>query len=1605
MNKTLKKAISIILTILMVVTGVPFAFAVDTPVAKIGDVEYTDFDEALSNWVDNTTLTLLADVTDLTETITTTAKGLTLDLNGHTLASADTWTLRVWGASELTIRDSKGNGNINGSVIVGWTNDGGPGTLLLESGTLEEVGVSGIFTMTGGTIKNESSAALDVNNDTDTVLITGGEIYGSTYGIWITSGNVTISGDTKITGAGQYAIQTFDCSVVVSGTPTISGGAGEFNLGSKITLNTQPANGEVWRVKIDTEEITDGIFAVPGEGITLDIGKFASAMDGYEVKQNAKGELLLCNHTEQTAASNGDGTHNTTCNCGEATFDTNVACSGGVATDTHQAYCEYCNAPYGEVNPDVHYDIFAVNMTAEQLQSDLLELLNAGNTDISIVLAAKADEEMFTAINTAFCSSTAAAGSVNLTIAGAQTVSNITVLTPDGPKIPLALKTLTLPGATALDMEAIMYVSNLEAIYLPNVTSISAWGFDELNALNTLVLSAEGAITFRDFNTIGLPFANIDLTLHCNKKNDVTDGTIWQGKTWKSISFAHSWTDGTCADCGEVCPHESYTDGVCDVCGFECHHENQKGAVCEVCGKILHVDEDGNEFCDDCGTLIGAKVLTSDGGYLYIDGVKAETTGSRQLLPTGNYIPAGNITTSYNIYVENGESVTLDLNGYTWYSNILSVYGAFSLYDTSENETGKITSNDEAYTISVTDYGQFSLYSGAVENINAGSDACAVDARANASINLYGGKLKSKVHAVYYSLYSDVTINLDGTVLECGDSHPQFVADGYIDAPATSVIDVTDYKGGKLAVEIDNSSTTDKITVFTGISSAQEAENYTVQDAFKDDCMNISIEKTEYDEATGELSVYLGESTFTQQPTSENNYTVDFNTLDASFLWHEIETPILTSDNVTASAVFENGKWLCGAGKYIKLFTFDAKAGDILEISSNSSEEFSLDINNEDWTLEENIDITESGSFTVSEDAKLTVWVNAYNVSEDLEIEFSILRIIEELDSETGKTLQNPECLKTYSCQATTKKGYVCSSDAVTVAHNWANLDGICVNGCGTECAHQNETGAICSVCGAALHTCDFSGEWKYDADKHWKECTVDGCSKISEDADHSFADGKCACGYTCPHGSYTNGICDKCDYECPHEWGEGVLTRPHFNADLGFFEDGYYTYTCTLCGHSYTEPTKKADTTALNDTYMKVIEYCRNDTLTQEAIDKIDKSYRDIVRDNGNIFDELGFVRYELIEEDQPIIDEITEELQKIIDEADEKIASGEYVKADYTAIDEAIDDIEEKLASENVTDEGKAELEEIKTQLEEMKADENTSAADVAELEKALEDYEEELDKGIEDGTLVEVDGDKLAAESNKKFAEKLEAEGLLDEYKDFIDNQKATDEALAAIREVNDLLYSLEGTVAENAENIAKINEMMDYILTSWENCLRGTHNFNDYEITSPAKCEVNAIETGTCWFCGETDEREVEGTALSHSFTKYEEFEAPKCGVAGKEISYCDNGCQTTDEREIPALEHIFLDYVSNGDATCTADGTKTAECERGCGATDTVADENSKLDHTDEDGDKVCDDCEAEIIDVCPDCGRPVHDDKGIPQYICLIIAIFNIIVSLIEAIS
>lgn len=332
--------------------------------------------------------------------------------------------------------------------------------------------------------------------------------------------------------------------------------------------------------------------------------------------------------------------------------------------------------------------------------------------------------------------------------------------------------------------------------------------------------------------------------------------------------------------------------------------------------------------------------------------------------------------------------------------------------------------------------------------------------------------------------------------------------------------------------------------------------------------------------------------------------------------------------------------------------------------------------------------------------------------------------------------------------------------------------------------------------------------------------------------------------------------------------------------------------------------------------------------------------------------------------------------------------LKDGSMLKADYTEIDEAIATLDEKLADVNLTDEAKAEIEALKAQLTEMKKDPLSSKADVEELMKAVE----ELEKGVEDGTIVLVDGaailDAYDAERTADIEEKYGRENV-DEV--IIKIYQENGEVIASIREY---AGSITGTVAENADKIEELKRKIDEFYAAFERCIIGTHNVEEYEVTTPAKCEVNAIESGVCYYCGETAEREVENTALTHSFTKYEVVDAPTCTVEGKAVALCDNGCNATDEKTVEVIAHSFTEYTYNEDATCTADGTKTAVCDSDCGETDTITAEGTMIDHTDEDGDKLCDVCQAEIVDEAP--------VNQISIYISLVVDLIKLILSLVE---
>ena len=161
----------------------------------------------------------------------------------------------------------------------------------------------------------------------------------------------------------------------------------------------------------------------------------------------------------------------------------------------------------------------------------------------------------------------------------------------------------------------------------------------------------------------------------------------------------------------------------------------------------------------------------------------------------------------------------------------------------------------------------------------------------------------------------------------------------------------------------------------------------------------------------------------------------------------------------------------------------------------------------------------------------------------------------------------------------------------------------------------------------------------------------------------------------------------------------------------------------------------------------------------------------------------------------------------------------------------------------------------------------------------------------------------------------------------------------------------------------------------------------HSWGAWDVSKPATCTEDGLETRTCAACGETENRTApasghawgepawswsdDGSSATAAFTcendskhvqrpevtvSSEVLLAPTCTEAGttRYTATVELGGQTytstKDVADIPATDHSFTSYVPNGDATCTEDGTETAACDNGCGATDTRTDEGSALGH-------------------------------------------------------
>ena len=140
-------------------------------------------------------------------------------------------------------------------------------------------------------------------------------------------------------------------------------------------------------------------------------------------------------------------------------------------------------------------NIDATAMNADELKVAFAKTLAARETDITITLAPDAGEmvnesttpDIFVALKTALAESTAADGSINLTLAGVKAIPYQAFsdfpISVGGNK----LKTLTLTDTeTTGDYESFARCTYLESVSLPNATTIGEWAFNECSNLTSV---------------------------------------------------------------------------------------------------------------------------------------------------------------------------------------------------------------------------------------------------------------------------------------------------------------------------------------------------------------------------------------------------------------------------------------------------------------------------------------------------------------------------------------------------------------------------------------------------------------------------------------------------------------------------------------------------------------------------------------------------------------------------------------------------------------------------------------------------------------------------------------------------------------------------------------------------------------------------------------------------------------------------------------------------------------------------------------------------------------------------------------------------------------
>ena len=154
-----------------------------------------------------------------------------------------------------------------------------------------------------------------------------------------------------------------------------------------------------------------------------------------------------------------------------------------------------------------------------------------------------------------------------------------------------------------------------------------------------------------------------------------------------------------------------------------------------------------------------------------------------------------------------------------------------------------------------------------------------------------------------------------------------------------------------------------------------------------------------------------------------------------------------------------------------------------------------------------------------------------------------------------------------------------------------------------------------------------------------------------------------------------------------------------------------------------------------------------------------------------------------------------------------------------------------------------------------------------------------------------------------------------------------------------------YDPSNINTDEAEGVQWVAEGYD-VKADGEYFVVGAHQ-HDYvpEVTEPT-CEEGGYTTYTC-ACGDSYVDENSYTDPTDHAWEAAKGEDAKCGVDGYVEYYCKNGCGETYTETIPALEHD-MDEGAYTAPTFEKDGYTTYTCKRGCGYSYDVIDEGTQL---------------------------------------------------------